>query len=198
MVWAMVDCLSAFIWWYNIRIWYLGWMWLSFDGVTYQFGSWIGYSSYLVEWYPDLTSGMKDLRCIVLCKLFWRAKEHIGEFVWWIVWCCRASWGIRLLWICFEKLSQQFRLTAPCCDVCWTLEPWRWENKVGFPEPPFCVFWERVLILSSGWWEKPTWVMWKSEFGSRTDGLLKVLAIWRGRVIQNSVLGNSPVFGGWF
>ena len=122
MVWAMVACLSAFIWWYNIRIWYLGWMWLSFDGVTYQFGSWIGYSSYLVEWYPDLTSGMKDLRCIVLCKLFCRAKKHIGEFVWWIVWCWRASWGIRLLWICFEKLSQQFRLTAPCCDVCWTLK----------------------------------------------------------------------------
>ena len=31
------------------------------------------------------------------------------------------------------------------------VEPLRWENKVGFPETPFCVFfWERVSILSSG------------------------------------------------
>ena len=46
---AMVDCLVAFIWWCNILIWYLGWLWLSFDGVTSQFGDRIGYSSYLVE-----------------------------------------------------------------------------------------------------------------------------------------------------
>ena len=60
-------------------------MWLSFGGVTYQFGIWIGYSSYLVDWYPDLTSGVKDLtdlRCNVWCKPFRSAKEHSGEFVW--------------------------------------------------------------------------------------------------------------------
>ena len=45
----MVDCLLAFIWWCNILIWYLEWLWLSFDGVTSQFGDRIGYSSYLVE-----------------------------------------------------------------------------------------------------------------------------------------------------
>ena len=33
-LWAMVDCLSAFIWWCNILIWYLDWLWLSFGGVT--------------------------------------------------------------------------------------------------------------------------------------------------------------------
>ena len=138
MVWAMVDCLSAFIWWYSIRIWYLGCVWLSFDGVTYQFGNRIGYSSYLVEWCPDLTSGARDLtdlRCIVLCKPFCSAKEHIGEFVWWIVWCWSASWGIRLMGICFGNLTTfALRLLGCGLKVVWTTKVGE-ERFLGTPNP---------------------------------------------------------------
>ena len=152
-----------------------------------------------MEWYPDLTSGVEDLtdlRCIVFCKPFWRAKEHIGEFVWWII----DAEEHHEEFVCCEFVLRSYHNSfASRLLVVMCVEPWRWENKVGFPETPFCVFlgksfdtllrmmrkanWESVRIRSQSLGR------WSNEICWQSDG---------GELSKTLFWGNSPVFGGWF